>query len=31
LANFDESENFELPDYNEIENWNGIPEVVVPG
>jgi hypothetical protein len=30
LANFDKSENFELPDYNEIENLNDIPEVVIP-
>jgi hypothetical protein len=31
LANFNESENFELPDFNEIENLNDIPEVVVLG
>jgi len=31
LANFDENENFEMPDFNEFENINDIPEVDVPG
>ncbi|CAI6355148.1 unnamed protein product [Macrosiphum euphorbiae] len=31
LANFDENENFELPDFIEFENINDIPEVDVPG